>query len=72
MSKKRTPKRARDVNELAFQIGQIATGQGKDETEPLPNPKAVARGKARAAKLDSGERKRIASKAAKARWNKRK
>lgn len=70
MSKKRTPKRARDVNELAFQIGQIATGEAIDDRPKPPSEAAVKRGKARAVKLDSGQRTEIAKKAAKARWNK--
>ena len=70
MSKKRTPKRPRDVNELAFRVGQLATHDATDETEPRPNANAVARGRARAAKLTPVERKKIAKKAAKARWKK--
>lgn len=65
----KTPKRPRDVNELATHIGKLATHE--IEEAPAPNAKAVARGKARAAKLTAAQRKKIARKAAAARWNKR-
>lgn len=71
MSKRRTPKRARDLNELAFQIGQIATGEATDELPPQPSEKAVRRGNARAEALSPKKRRAIAKKAAKARWNKK-
>ena len=74
------PKRAsspKDMNELAFDIVQRATGQRKPEPLPPPkNPAAVALGKlggakggaARAANLSPKRRAEIAKKAAKARW----
>lgn len=59
-------KRARDTNQLAAQIVGLATGDTKEA--PEPDPKAVARGKARAAKLTPADRKRIAQKGAQKRW----
>ena len=69
-----------DINELAFNIVQQATGQ-KPKPEPAPekNPAAVTLGrlgglkggKARAEKLSSAKRKAIAKKAAQARWKSR-
>jgi hypothetical protein len=64
--------------QLAKLIGDIATGQVKDEAEETKNPHAVALGKlgglkggkARKEKLSPEERKAIAQKAAKARWKK--
>ena len=66
--KPRTPPRPRDLNELAFRVGQIATHQIEDEV-PAVDEGAVKRGEARAAKLSSAKRKKIAKKAAKARWH---
>jgi hypothetical protein len=74
-------KRPRDINQLAWQIVQEATGQ----ITPAPvipdtrNAAAVALsklgaakgGKARAANLSSKRRKEIAKRAARARWKKR-
>lgn len=70
-------KRPRDINTLAFQIVQEATGE-KPEEEPKPekNPAAVALGrlgglkggKARAKKLSKERRIEIAKEAAKKRW----
>ena len=69
MPKKRlTPPRPRDLNELAFRVGQIATHQVED-TVPVPvSEGARKRGEARAAKLTPAKRKKIAQKAARARW----
>ena len=75
-------KRPRDINQLAYQIVQIATGQIK-ETEPEETPEQRFRrefarsgglvgGKARAKSLTKSERVAIAKKAAKARWKKKK
>jgi hypothetical protein len=72
MPKKRTPKRPRDLNELAFHVGQLATHDVEEESVPSPDEMAVKRGRARAESLSAKERKKIATKAAKARWNKRK
>jgi hypothetical protein len=69
-------RRARDANQLAYQIVQEATG----EAEILPdtrNQAAVALsklgaakgGRARAAKLSAQQRKKIAKMAAAARWS---
>jgi hypothetical protein len=73
------PKRPRDLNLLAKKIVDLAT---EGEAPPPPdekNPHAVALGrlggqkggKARAEKLTPEERKEIARKAAKARWEKK-
>ena len=71
MPKKRsTPPRPRDLNELAFRIGQIATHEAEDAGPPRVSEGARKRGEARAAKLTPAERKKIAQKAARARWNK--
>jgi len=80
--KTRKPKRDSDFAVNAFRVVQEATGQ-KPEPEPKPlsiegkNPNAVALGrlgglkggKARSEKLTPEQRKEIAKKAAKARWN---
>jgi len=72
------PKRPRDLNVLAKKIVDLAT-EGEPAEEPSEkNPHAVALGrlggkkggKARAEKLTPEERKEIARKAAKARWEK--
>ncbi len=63
----KTPKRPRDVNQLAKRIVDISTGQEPDEAEPVDEA-AVKRGEARAAKLTPEERQAIARKAAHARW----
>ena len=72
-------KRPRDPVQLAKLIGDIATGQVKDETEDKRNPAAVELGrrggqkggKTRAEKLSSEERSQIAQKAAEVRWKKK-
>ncbi len=70
MPKKRsTPPRPRDLNQLAFHVGRIATHEIEDVT-PTVDEAAVKRGAARAAKLSAAERKKIAKKAAAARWKK--
>jgi hypothetical protein len=74
----RSRKRPRDVNQLAHAIGDIATGQSKDD-EREKDPAAVALGrkgglkggKARAAKLSPEERSEAARKAVNARWEKK-
>lgn len=63
-----TPARPTDVNQLAKRIVDIATGEASDDA-PVPNPKAVKRGEARAAKLTPAKRKAIAKKAANKRWH---
>lgn len=70
-----TPKRPKDINQLAKLIVDLATA-GPDEAK---DPAAVSLGRrgglkggaARAKALTSEQRREIASKAAKARWNKR-
>ncbi len=79
-TKKRQPS---DINLLAAQIVEAATGPAKEEptteTQPEKNPAAVALGrlgglkggKARAEKLTPKKRSQIAKKAAEARWKKK-
>ena len=73
------PKRPRDINALAKSIVDEATGESAPKSQSPSkdkNPHAVALGrrggikggKARAEKLSPEERKRIAQKAAAARW----
>lgn len=73
------PKRSsikRDTNQAAFSVVQQATAP--EPTQPAKNPAAVALGrlggikggKARAKKLSAKQRYLIASKAAKAKWQK--
>jgi hypothetical protein len=79
MPKRSSKKKSRDINILASQIVEEATG----EATPRPgnstkNPAAVALGrlgglkggKARASKLTPQQRKEIAQKAARTRWGK--
>ena len=76
MPKRSSNKRPRDLNSLASQIVQEATGSSAKRDESGKNPAAVALGrlggqkggKARAAKLSPTERSEIAKKAAAARW----
>ncbi len=72
-------KNIRDINVLASHIVEQATGEPSPKPENSnKNPAAVALGrlgglkggKARANKLSAEQRKEIAKKAAKARWNK--
>ncbi len=81
MPKRSSNKRSRDINRLAAQIVNEATGEEipKDiEEESKKNPAAVELGrrgglkggKARAEKLTSEQRKEIAKKASQARWGK--
>ena len=75
-------KRPADLNRLAASIGEAATSEQPAEESPPEgngkNPHAVALGrlggmkggKARAKKLSPEQRREIAQKAAKARWNK--
>jgi hypothetical protein len=77
------PKRSskkKDINETAFSIVQHATGQEEPpQSQSEKNPAAVSLGrlgglkggKARAEKLTDQQRRRIAAKAAKARWAKK-
>jgi hypothetical protein len=68
-----------DINELAFNIVQKATGEIPKEEPTDKNPAAVALGrlgglkggKARAEKLTKKRRSEIARKAAEARWSKK-
>ncbi len=69
-------KRPRDPIARAKLIGDIATGQVEDRIDDGKDPAAVSRGKlggkvgggARAKKLSSDQRKKIALAAAKKRW----
>ena len=67
------PKRPRDTNQLAKMIVDLATGEETEEQQQdTRDPAAVALGskggKARASSLTSEQRKEIAQKAAKKRW----
>jgi hypothetical protein len=64
-----TPKRPRDVSQLARHIVAISTGEAEDESPTPTDPKNAKRGEARAAKLTPEERSKIAKKAAAARWH---
>ena len=79
MPKRSSKKKSRDINVLASQIVEEATGEATPKPEnSTKNPAAVALGrlgglkggKARASKLTSEQRKEIAKKAAEARWEK--
>lgn len=63
-----TPKRPRDVSQLAKRIVAISTGEESDDAATPVNPQHSKRGAARAAKLTSEERSKIAKQAAAARW----
>ena len=82
MSKSTNPKRPRDINQIAFQIVQEATGQAPKQIEEPVDPVSAAAsalgrlgakkgGHARAAKLTPERRKEIARKAIAARWDKK-
>lgn len=68
----------RDFNKLAASIVEEATGESPKEDKPLKNQAAVELGrlgglkggKARAEKLTASQRRKIAIKAAHARWKK--
>lgn len=67
----KTPKRPRDMMQLAKLVGEIATGEAqKPEDAARTDAAATRRGKARAAKLSPKKRAAIAKKAAAARWKK--
>jgi hypothetical protein len=76
MPKRSSKKKSRDMNILASQIVEEATGKNSCQLETSKNPAAVALGrlgglkggKARASKLTAEQRKAIAKKAAEARW----
>lgn len=79
MAKRSSKARKGDFAVTAFRIVQEATGQAPaEEAKPAKNPAAVELGrlggqkggKARAEKLTPEERKAIAVKAARARWQK--
>lgn len=82
---KRALKRPRDPVQLAKLIGDIATGQVKNEADDNPTQEEIRRvmsalgkiggprgGKARAASLSHKKRVAIAKRAAAARWDKTK
>lgn len=71
--------KTRDVNQIAFDVVRLSTGEAPLEPPaPEKNPAAVALGKlgglkggkARAKSLTKAQRKKIAEKAARARWGK--
>jgi len=69
----KNPKRPRDPNQLAKMITDLATGETSDIDQPSSkDPAAVSMGsrggKARANSLTPEQRKAIAKKAAKKRW----
>ncbi len=75
---KKKPKRPRDLSLLAKKIVEIATeGEGEEPSDKNPHAVALGRlgglkgGKARKEKLTPEQRKKIARKAAKARWEKK-
>jgi hypothetical protein len=79
MTDKKKKKQPRDLNKLASSIVKSTTEDEPTKEEPSDkNPAAVALGrlgglkggKARAEKLSAKKRKEIASKAARARWDK--
>ena len=62
-------KRPRDVNELAKQLVDEATGEAEPQRgAPTKDPEAVKRGKARGESLTPERRSEIAKKAADTRW----
>lgn len=71
------PKRPRDINQLAAQVVAEAVGNKEPDIIPENHLSIRARkggligGKARAEKLTPEQRKEIAEKAAKARWDKK-
>jgi hypothetical protein len=76
----RSRKRPRDVNELAKQLVDEATGEAEPfDPDEGKDPAAVALGrkgglkggKARAAKMTAEERREAAQRAARARWSQR-
>jgi hypothetical protein len=66
------PKRPRDFSQAAKLVVDIASGQVHEPAldQRGKDAKAVARGKARSAKLTSSERSEIAKLAAQTRWKK--
>lgn len=76
----RSRKRPRDVNELARQLVDEATGEqakyapseGKDPADSRGRSGGLRGGRARAEKLTPEQRKAIATKAAAARWGQQK
>lgn len=68
----KTPKRPRDMNQLAKRIVEIATGEREEDEPEKVDPAARKRGKARAKALTAEERSAIARKAARARWSQQK
>ena len=65
-------KRPADVIGNAVHVMRIATGEAEEPAQPESPAAALGRlgGKARAARLDPKQRKKIAQKAAKTRWGK--
>jgi len=76
-----TPRRPRDVNQLAKLVVDLSTGELLDDNPNVgKDPAAIKRGRAgglkggraRASALPEKERKRIAKQAAAARWRRKK
>ena len=65
------PKRPRDSAQLAKFIVEIATGERPNDRPTETSEAARKRGVARAAKLTPAKRRKIAKKAAAARWGKK-
>ncbi len=68
----RGQKRPADINKLAARIVEVSTGDAEKDDTPGPRRAGGLKGgKARAKALSPQERKEIAKKAAKARWQNR-
>jgi hypothetical protein len=69
-------KRPADANQRAVMVARIAIGELREDVEHKKETEAAIMGRkggqARAAKLSSKERRRIATNAAAARWKKKK
>jgi hypothetical protein len=76
---KKTASKNRDLNQAAFEVTRVSTGEAQAALQHTKNPAAVALGrlgglkggKARAQILSEQRLSEIARKAAKARWKKR-
>ena len=66
----KTPKRPRDVSQLAKRIVDLSTGQMEEDAPPsLASERAAKGGRARAKNLSPKKKKAIARKAARKRWD---
>lgn len=68
-SRKRVRKRPADINRLAASIVQDAVSEATEDADPRGRAGGIVGGRARADKLTSEQRREIAKKAARARWN---